>query len=536
MVVAILAVMALPVISAGAEITIDGFTSWASNGNPSSYTFNASGSDKLVVVVSGEHNFPGNYTGDIYNVKYDGQLLTKAVEQAPASGLSIQTTSDIWYLDNPWQYTTAGTIVVSVNGNGTNYVYTAVGLSNTAPGVGATAHVSGAASVDLTTTAADSMVIFNLGTGGSGNTAGGTNTILPNSPAGAVQIDGKVSSGSYAGQSVARATIISPGLRTYSFNTNKTDVVTIAAEFLPGVPHNLTLRVDPVTGATTILGDATRLIAINYYQVTSAAHSLDSANWTSLADQDFEGGGPPKGTGNGWEEAGGAGSGALAEAYLLGDSTIARNQSVSLGKGYNPDVGAEDLVFTYLTDSGKVIEGHVEYVTSALPGDANLDGVVDAADFIALKKSFGTAFGAKYGEGDFDLDRDVDRADLAILMGSFGQAGNAATAPEPAAMALLGIGGLALLRRRRARLFFARLRHRNQVHGCAVVDAVLAVEHVVVQARQRPDGISRPLPWFPPNQPGPAPSAWERRRPWRHVLGRRQVYEAGQVAAVPGDL
>jgi len=207
------------------------------------------------------------------------------------------------------------------------------------------------------------MVIFNLGTGGSGNTAGGTNTILPNSPLGAVQIDGKVSSGNYAGQSVARATISSPSLQTFSFDTTKTDVVTIAAEFLPDIPHMLTLRVNTVTGNTAILGDPTRNISINYYQITSAGHSLDPAKWVSLADQDFDGNGPPNGTGNGWEEAGGAGPHALAEAYLLGNSTIGAAASVGLGKGYDVIVNARDLAFTYRTNIGKIVDGLVEYVS-----------------------------------------------------------------------------------------------------------------------------------------------------------------------------
>jgi hypothetical protein len=212
----------------------------------------------------------------------------------------------------------------------------------------------------------------------------------------------------------------------------------------------LTLRVDPVTGATALVGHSAGAVSLDYYQITSPAGSLDAADWVSLADQDFEGHGPANGSGNGWEEAGGAGKSALAEAYLLGSSTIGASQSVSLGKGYDAGVGAEDLVFKYRTDSGKIIEGLVEYVTSAVPGDANLDGVVDAADYIALKEGFGTASGARYRDGDFDLDGDVDWDDLAILQGSFGQGtGGAAAVPEPAALSLMGAGGLALLRRRR---------------------------------------------------------------------------------------
>ena len=225
----------------------------------------------------------------------------------------------------------------------------------------------------------------------------------------------------------------------------------------PPPPPILTLKVDTVTGATTLLGDAYRAVAINYYEITSAGNSLDAAHWSSLADQDFEGSGPPNGTGNGWGEAGGVGSHALAEAFLLGNSTIGASTSISLGSGYDAFVGAEDLVFTYRTNSGAIVEGLVEYVTSVIAGDANWDGIVDAADYIALKRNFGRATGARYKDGDFNGDHDVDWNDLQTLMGNFGArgVGSAPAAPEPATLGLLALlalslpkrGALALIRR-----------------------------------------------------------------------------------------
>jgi len=218
----------------------------------------------------------------------------------------------------------------------------------------------------------------------------------------------------------------------------------------PPPPPVLALRVDTITGATTLLGDAYQAVGINFYQITSAAHSLDAVNWSSLADQDFEGGGPPNGTGNGWEEAGGVGKQALAEAFLMGNSAIGVSQLVGLGEGYDAFVGAKDLVFTYRTDAGEIIEGLVEYVTSVIAGDANWDGIVDAADYITLKRNFGMATGARYKDGDFDGDHDVDWNDLQTLMGNFGArgVGSAPAAPEPATLGLLALGGLALIRRR----------------------------------------------------------------------------------------
>ena len=269
-----LAAVAMMVIltaaSAGAAITFDGFMSWLGSGNPYTGTFDASGSDKLVVVATGEHNFPNNLSGDIVNITYDGVSLTKAVEvnpADPATGGHGQTATDIWYLDNPGAVHTSGAIVFSVVGNGNNYVYTAMGLSGAAPGVGPAAPAPGASSVNLTTTVADSMVIFNIGMGGQGNTASPLPGVTATSPAGAVTIDGLEAGNNWAGHAVAYAPISSPGLYTFSFDTTKTDVATIAAAFedayvdpnLPTVDAGVDMitlsRMDVVLAPTVVNND-----------------------------------------------------------------------------------------------------------------------------------------------------------------------------------------------------------------------------------------------------------------------------------------
>jgi len=86
------------------------------------------------------------------------------------------------------------------------------------------------------------------------------------------------------------------------------------------------------------------------------------------------------------------------------------------------------------------------------PGDTDLDGDVDAADYITVKSHMGQLIGADITDGDFDFDGDVDWDDLQFLQDSYGttSAGAGDTIPEPGSAMLLMFGAAALLRRRRA--------------------------------------------------------------------------------------
>jgi hypothetical protein len=87
------------------------------------------------------------------------------------------------------------------------------------------------------------------------------------------------------------------------------------------------------------------------------------------------------------------------------------------------------------------------------PGDTDGNGVVDAADFITLKKNFGAGVGGGETVGNFDKAGTVDWTDLGTLMDNMGAGSTApATTPEPATLFVMMAAGLpALLKRRRRR-------------------------------------------------------------------------------------
>jgi len=87
-------------------------------------------------------------------------------------------------------------------------------------------------------------------------------------------------------------------------------------------------------------------------------------------------------------------------------------------------------------------------IPGLVPGDANLDGLVDVLDLAALANHFGSA-DAGLRQGDANMDGVVDALDLALLANHFGESADGTPAPEPAGAALLVLPGMLLLRRGR---------------------------------------------------------------------------------------
>jgi hypothetical protein len=154
-----------------------------------------------------------------------------------------------------------------------------------------------------------------------------------------------------------------------------------------------------------------------------------------------------------------------------GTNTIAGELSLSIGDDYTPAFGD---VFTLFDDDGSgTLSGQfdtvagvsidsgdkalaVTYDTSAeqvlcevaLPGDATLDTNVDVSDLSVMGSTYNTASGAVWEDADFNGDGAVDVSDLSVLGANYGRS-YSLSVPEPATLALLGLGGIAAIIRRR---------------------------------------------------------------------------------------
>ena len=208
-----------------AEVTITGTTTASVRSTDFTINFPADTADKLVVVVTGEHGF-NNAAGKLNSLTYDGVELTQAVyrpAQVPQTDILYH---GIWYLDNPT--TSDGNIRVQVTNRGTVSAFL---VNGTAAGHGATEiTLVGERSIDLTTSATNSMVFVAMGVGGDGNT-GNTNAIDPDAPM--IEVSAVKDPSNWQGHVVGTQVIDPPGPNSFSFTGGvETGAVVAAVEFL----------------------------------------------------------------------------------------------------------------------------------------------------------------------------------------------------------------------------------------------------------------------------------------------------------------
>jgi trimeric autotransporter adhesin len=182
---------------------------------------------------------------------------------------------------------------------------------------------------------------------------------------------------------------------------------------------------------------------MNYYEIRSTAGALDLAGWTSID-------GNIPATTTTWEKAGGSTAGLLSETNLQGMKSLAPAGSTALGHAYaGTTPQQQDLQFFYgTTDAvGTLYHGFVEYVTStALLGDYNGNGVVDAADYTKWRDTLGQNVAMGSG-ADGDNSGKIDAGDYTVWKNNFGEhngsgslSAESQAVPEPtSAMLLLAI-------------------------------------------------------------------------------------------------
>jgi hypothetical protein len=169
------------------------------------------------------------------------------------------------------------------------------------------------------------------------------------------------------------------------------------------VPVVLTLEVDRASGDIKIVNEQSQSFSLNYYEIRSASGSLNSA-WGSL--DDAEGGPPGDPNGAGWSEVPGSNANLLSEARLESTTTLDPTEFLTLTDAFAG--GTEDLTFFYADAPGETSlrAGIVNFVGVAptLQGDYNMDGSVDAADYVVWRKTMNTAptyatWRQNFGEG-----------------------------------------------------------------------------------------------------------------------------------------
>lgn len=198
-------------------------------------TFDAGTADKLVVVVSTEDK-NNSGTGYVYDVRYNGKVMTEVIQEEAGSG---NGTAAIFYLDNPGPKGT-GTIEVSAESpNGG--IGAAYALSNTMPGFAVTNSRTGNAanSVTFTTAGVNSVVIAVLENSGNPNSSG-TPTVNAAATTPLTQVSSGTWGGGYGGHASGYRLVAAPSSVTPTFTTTTGSGYSInlaAAEFAAKPPQ-----------------------------------------------------------------------------------------------------------------------------------------------------------------------------------------------------------------------------------------------------------------------------------------------------------
>lgn len=109
------------------------------------------------------------------------------------------------------------------------------------------------------------------------------------------------------------------------------------------------------------------------------------------------------------------------------------------------DISNGTISGTATVDGTLTVPGSFSHTFNYLPGDANLDGTVDATDLNTVLSYYNAASGTeKWGRGDFNLDSITDATDLNTVLSYYNQTSagimagfNSAAVPEPGSIVML---------------------------------------------------------------------------------------------------
>jgi hypothetical protein len=203
--------------------------------------------------------------------------------------------------------------------------------------------------------------------------------------------------------------------------------------------NNLVLRVDPSNGAAQLKNTSTFSESIDAYTITSTYGSLDTGQWTSLADQGAAGGD--------WQEGGPTTISAnrVSELKKAGSTLLNSNDFYNIGNPFNETAAKRDLVFQYLLQGESTPRTGVvvyESISAGIPGDYDGNGVVNAADYVVWRKYQNTTHvlpndptGGTIGAAQYT----TWRSHFGAPPGSGSSGLGAQAVPEPASAALIVI-------------------------------------------------------------------------------------------------